>query len=261
MRDIEKQVEHSGNDPKGYVGPSQQYDYMGATQFALLSALGLRAHHKLLDIGCGSLRAGRFFIQYLNSGNYYGIEPNEWLVHAAKNGEIGRDLFDLKKPSFSNSDDFQVEFEGKFDFILAQSIFSHTELQLLEKALKNIKPAMSHDSLMICTFLEASRDSHGDRWVYPECVTFRPKTLQTVFSSVGLHGTRIPWFHPRQDWYIVSKDKRSLPNILEKKYLRGAILNSDELAASRSFVSRSRRRIRSWVARRIPEAIKEQLKN
>ncbi|MGH7086029.1 MAG: hypothetical protein ACREFN_13675, partial [Acetobacteraceae bacterium] len=41
-----------------FVGPPDEYDLMGATQFRLLTALGLRDHHRLLDFGCGSLRAG-----------------------------------------------------------------------------------------------------------------------------------------------------------------------------------------------------------
>ncbi len=66
-----------------YVGPPQDYDFMGATQFRLLTTLGLRDHHRLLDFGCGSLRAGRLLIPYLNPGNYYGIEPNRWLIDDA----------------------------------------------------------------------------------------------------------------------------------------------------------------------------------
>ena len=48
-----------------YVGPPEQYDFMGATQFRLLTTLGLREHHSVLDFGCGSLRAGRLLIPYL----------------------------------------------------------------------------------------------------------------------------------------------------------------------------------------------------
>jgi hypothetical protein len=39
---------------RAVVGPFDQYDVMGATQIALLFALGLRQTHRLLDIGCGS---------------------------------------------------------------------------------------------------------------------------------------------------------------------------------------------------------------
>ena len=44
---------------KGYDGSDDNYDLVGAMQFNLLTALGLREYHKFLDIGCGSLRAGR----------------------------------------------------------------------------------------------------------------------------------------------------------------------------------------------------------
>jgi SAM-dependent methyltransferase len=54
--------------------------FMGATQFRLLTTLGLREHHSLLDFGCGSLRAGRLLIPYLLPGRYYGLEPNRCLI-------------------------------------------------------------------------------------------------------------------------------------------------------------------------------------
>jgi hypothetical protein len=65
---------------RAYVGPPRQFDFMGATQFRLLTTLGLREHHSVLDFGCGSLRAGRLLIPYLLPGRYYGLEPNRWLI-------------------------------------------------------------------------------------------------------------------------------------------------------------------------------------
>jgi len=73
------------NHYMAYVGPPTQYDFMGATQFRLLCTLDLRANHYLLDFGCGSLRAGRLFISYLDEGRYFGIEPNKWLIEDAIN--------------------------------------------------------------------------------------------------------------------------------------------------------------------------------
>jgi hypothetical protein len=63
---------------RAYVGPADQWDFMGATQFRLLTALGLRETDTVLDVGCGSLRAGRLLIPYLAVGGYHGIEPNTW---------------------------------------------------------------------------------------------------------------------------------------------------------------------------------------
>src|SRR5262245_8442272 len=112
---------------KAYVGPPLQYDFMGETQFQLLCALGLSAEHSLLDFGCCSLRAGLFFIMYLEPGRYCGIDPNKWLIDDAIANQTGQDFIQIKKPRFDYNDQFQVDvFSTRFDFILAQSIFSHT---------------------------------------------------------------------------------------------------------------------------------------
>ena len=76
---------------------------MGATQFRLLCALGLRAQHHLLDFVCGSLRAGRFLIPYLDTGHYCGIEPNGWLIEDAIKSEIGADQIRIKQTPFPSS--------------------------------------------------------------------------------------------------------------------------------------------------------------
>ena len=95
---------------KAYVGLPDRYDFMGATQFRLLTSLGLRAHHKLLDFGCGSLRAGKLFIPYLDAANYHGQDPNEWLIRDGIENELGADIKKVKKPHFSNLDSFEVGF-------------------------------------------------------------------------------------------------------------------------------------------------------
>src|SRR5436305_2795022 len=109
-----------------FVGPPQQYDFMGATQFRLLCELGLRDHHRVLDFGCGSLRAGRLLIPYLQPGCYFGIEPNAWLIEDAIANQIGGDMVRIKAPRFSHSDSFDASvFDTRFDFLLAQGSFSH----------------------------------------------------------------------------------------------------------------------------------------
>src|ERR1700724_2187949 len=74
---------------RAYVGPPRQFDFMGAPQFRLLTTLGLREHHSVLDFGCGSLRAGRLLIPYLLPGRYYGLEPNRWLVEDGISRQLG----------------------------------------------------------------------------------------------------------------------------------------------------------------------------
>src|SRR5213083_514418 len=117
---------------RAYVGPPEDYDLIAAMTFNLLTTLGLRQHHSLIDIGCGSLRIGRLLIPYLNEGNYFGLEPNEWLVDEGIKRELGEALVRIKRPTFFFSDSPETVIRAKlsFDFALAQSIFSHCRLDL-----------------------------------------------------------------------------------------------------------------------------------
>jgi hypothetical protein len=177
---------------KAFVGPPDLYDFMGASQFALLFTLGLRAHHRLLDFGCGSLRAGKFFINYLNENCYYGIEPNQWLIEQGIKTELGNDLIHIKKPSFRNNSDFSIDgFSTTFDFIIAQSIFSHTGIALVRKGFQNFSLSLSQNSIIAATFVEGPVDSKGSEWIYPEVVTLRRSSIKKLAQEAGLFSTPI----------------------------------------------------------------------
>lgn len=243
-----------------YVGPPWQYDFMGATQFRLLCSLGLRAHHTLLDFGCGSLRAGRLFLPYLEPGNYFGIEPNPHLIDEGFAHELGEDLRRIKQPQFAYVEDFTVPFDSEFDFIVAQSIFSHTGEDLIARALPNLRAALSPHGLLLATFVEGRSDHKGGDWVYPGVVTFRRKTIRRLIREAGLHGTRLPWYHPRQTWYLMARDPARLPGALQRRHLRGAVLYDPEFAESRSVLRRLETRARRLAGRILPRSVKNALK-
>ena len=135
---------------RAFVGPPGPYALVGAMQFNLLVTLGLRERHSLLDIGCGSLRAGRLFIVYLLPGRYYGIEPEEWLVREGIKEELGEELVGHKRPSFIFDSSFNLTaFNRKFDFLLAQSIFSHASAAQISKCLSEARKVMTETSLFI----------------------------------------------------------------------------------------------------------------
>src|SRR5206468_10042007 len=89
---------------RAYVGPPEDYDLIAAMAFNLLTTLGLRQHHALLDVGGGSLRIGRLLIPYLNRGKNFGVEPNEGLVEQGIKRELGRALLEMKGRTFFFSD-------------------------------------------------------------------------------------------------------------------------------------------------------------
>jgi SAM-dependent methyltransferase len=189
---------------RAYVGPPEDYDLIAAMTFNLLTTLGLRQHHSVLDIGCGSLRVGRLLIPYLNGARYIGIEPNRWLVDDGIRYEIGADLVRIKQPRFITADGPEVLTgdDGSIDFAVAQSIFSHCGMDLIWRWLSGLAPRLSAGGALVATYLPAETDYEGSGWVYPECVTFRPASLADTARDAGLIMTAIDWWHPRQSWAL-----------------------------------------------------------
>jgi len=189
---------------RAYVGPPEDYDLIAAMTFNLLTTLGLRQHHSLLDVGCGSLRIGRLLIPYLNRGKYFGIEPGEWLVAEGIKQELGEALVQIKRPTFFFSDSPEVVVQAKvlFDFALAQSIFSHCGLDLIRGWLSAVSRSLAQEGALIATFLIGQEDSPRTGWIYPECVNYRPATLERAAAEVNLRFEILDWKHPRQTWAL-----------------------------------------------------------
>ena len=189
---------------RAYVGPPEDYDLIAAMTFNLLTTLGLRQHHSLLDIGCGSLRIGRLLIPYLNRGKYFRVEPNKWLVEQGIKRELGEALLEIKRTTFFFSDSPETITQAKvsFDFALAQSIFSHCGLDLIKNWLSAISRSLAEHGALVATFLPGEEDSPTKGWVYPECVSYRPATLRDAAAEAGLRFELLDWKHPRQTWAL-----------------------------------------------------------
>lgn len=201
---------------RAYVGQVANYDVVSAIQFNLMTSLGLREFHRLLDLGCGSLRGGRLFIPYLRPGHYYGIEPNEWLLQEGIAHEIGAELIALKQPRFAHNDDFSLEVfdaDASFDFILAQSIFSHAGLTQIRRCLTSARNVLKPCGLLVANFGEREEDQAVDEWVYPGLNFFRWSTLAALCAELGLHCRKLDWPHHLLTWFVVAIDLRRIEAI------------------------------------------------
>jgi len=203
-------LELKPGDPhyRAYVGPPEDYDLIAAMTFNLLTTIGLRQHHSLLDVGCGSLRVGRLLIPYLNKGNYFGIEPNKWLVEEGIKRELGESLLQIKKPTFLFSDcpSDLTNANLTFDFAVAQSIFSHCGLDLIKGWLTGISRCLVPTGALLATFLRGEEDSSRSGWIYPECVSFTTTTLSQIAREANLRFELLDWKHPRQSWALFAAD-------------------------------------------------------
>lgn len=204
---------------RAYVGPPEDYDLVAAMCFGLLTSLGLRARHRLLDVGCGSLRLGRLLIPYLNDGHYYGLEPNQWLVDEGLAQELGQGIVSLKNPRFYYGDSStMIGATALFDFVIAQSIFSHCGLDLLIKHLTEIRSTLAPSGALLATFVTGETDNDASGWVYPGCVNYTPARMAQMAGDCGYEFELLDWQHPRQSWALFA-----MPGF-DRSWLRGRAL-------------------------------------
>lgn len=204
---------HWTNAHRRFVSRRDAWDLAAASQFALLTLLGLRQGHALLEVGCGSLRAGRLFLVYLDPGRYFAIEPERWLVEAAIRNEIGSDLVRLKRPTFDHRRDFELAaFGRRFDFALAGSVFSHATLPQIRACLAEVGRALAPDGLFVASFVEASADAEATDWVYPGRVGYTLTTLHAAAAAAGLDCERLDWPYDfgegEQSWLLFARAAR-----------------------------------------------------
>ena len=186
------------------------------------------------------MRSGKLFITYLEKNNYYGLEPNKWLIDESIKNEIGKDLIKIKQPTFNYNSNFNCDvFKQKFDFILAQSIFSHTGQDLLKSSFLKIKNVLKDDGFFLLTILEDTNNSNNKGWIYPDCVTYKRETFKSIAKNAGFYSIKIPWFHPRQTWYLLTLNNKNMVNkYYINKYLQGSIFYVESYKRSWRFLSR-----------------------
>lgn len=196
---------------RAWVGPPQRYDLVTSIQVQLLLAAGLRETHKLVDVGCGSLRAGRMLIPYLRPGNYFGVEPNQWVVEEGIRHELGRDLVEVKQPTFRYVDDFSVGgFGVEFDFALAQSVFTHTFPDLTRTGFRGIAEGVAPQGMLFANFCEdgvqppqgTKPNAEGSGWLYPGCVRYTWEEMRGIIEESGLVARRLDWI--QTSWFVVA---------------------------------------------------------
>jgi SAM-dependent methyltransferase len=170
---------------------------IGKIQFDYLVVNGLTPAHHFFDLGCGTLRGGRHFIRYLEADHYTGFELSpKALAYAAD--LVEREGLSPKRPRLVLNVSKNLRFEqfsGKtFDYILAQSVFTHLMPEHIEECFAHI-PSIMHDrSLFYFTFRKGSaylrRGNKG--FNYP--ISF----FEEIASRYGLSITfREDYPHPR----------------------------------------------------------------
>jgi len=138
------------------VGPIRDLHLKRKFQFEFLKEQGLKPHHYLLDVGCGTLRGGIPLIEYLDEGHYYGTEVREHVLEEGRSELQEAGLAD-KHPVLVATEDFDVGDETKFDFLWAFSVLIHLTDELLDVCFAKVSHQLKEDGVFYANVNLAER--------------------------------------------------------------------------------------------------------
>ena len=187
------------------------WEQLGILQRDFLISQGLRPQHKLLDIGCGSLRAGVPLTHYLDPHNYYGIDISASLLQAGYEQEIlPQGLGNkLSQASLHVTQVFEAPFGVQFDFGLAQSVFSHLSLDYFAQCLAALAGQFASGGSIFATFFEGT----GPQIARPDgIITYADRDPfhfpRAQILSTPAPGWRLSWIgnwdHPRHQQMVMA---------------------------------------------------------
>lgn len=186
---------------------------MGKLQFDFLKQQGLKPQHRLVDIGCGALRAGVLLIPYLDEGNYYGLDINPSIMQGALH-ELEVAGLGPKKPHLLVDDRFNLHrFGTQFDFALAQSVFSHLPMNDIIVCLVQVAKVLEPDGRFFATFFKAPASAYIEPWKHRSGVVsyydqdpyhYSKEEMAWMGERAGLKMDYIgKWDHPRGQHMLV----------------------------------------------------------
>lgn len=168
---------------RNYVAHNANFE-TGLTVFQVLLDQGLKATDVLCDVGCGSLRVGRYLITHLEHGCYYAIEPNQWLLEAAHYEEVGT-LPEIKRAHFENRDDFSIRLaypDIRFNWVLISSVLAHASHEQMRQAL--LEAFAVSPKILFDTVPNGGPDNTLG-WQYPQVASHYDECVLEASAGLG----------------------------------------------------------------------------
>lgn len=181
-----------------YVGG--RWDEIGKLQFEFLRDQGLKPEHVLLDVACGSLRAGVHLIPYLEPNHYWGFEKEQDLVTAGLSRELPAHVRETRNPRFLMNAEFNVAaMDRPADFIWIHSLFTHLPLDVIQRCLTRLKVAAHPETKCYATFFETTTQRENLQQSHDhETFFYTRDELTACASRAGWTLKYIgEWGHPR----------------------------------------------------------------
>lgn len=176
----------AARSPDAAVGTASRTRWLalGQLQFDYLVGHGLKPGDRLLEIGCGNLRAGWRFIDHLDPGHYYGIDISPDILLAAHE-TIKHYELQAKVPHLTLVRDltFAILPDDAFTVVHAHSVFSHSPIEVIDECLAHVGRVLAPGGFFDFTF---DRTEGTEHHVLREDFYYRAETLIEHAASYGL---------------------------------------------------------------------------
>jgi SAM-dependent methyltransferase len=169
-------------------GPLRKFEAVGRNQLSILLQSGLDFDSRVLDVGCGALRAGYWLIRFLEPGGYFGIEPNRAMLEAGRDMIVTPAVVAEKRPTFDHNDRFDFAVFGTtFDFVIARSVWTHTSPgqveTMLDQFVATAPGGVMLTSIKPCPWYR--RQYAGTEWVGKSHESGEGGTVQFRYSWIA----------------------------------------------------------------------------
>lgn len=119
----------------GKAGTPHLWRMQRAFQVEFLQRMGLSPDHRLLDLGCGTLRGGLPLIGFLASYHYTGIDVRAEVIEEARR-ELAEAGLRQRHPRIEHVKDLEgLSLGASYDYVWAFSVLVHLEDAELDTAL------------------------------------------------------------------------------------------------------------------------------
>lgn len=161
-------------------------------QIAFLKDHGLEPHHLLLDFGCGPLRGGIPIIEYLDAGNYRGVDVNKEAIDEARK-ELREHQLEYKLPRLTHIKSIDsIRLPLLFDVIWAFSVVIHMPDDTLEEFLEFCSTHLKRGGILYMNVNIGERRTGGKFLSFDTYV----RSLEFYTAVAQKHGLRITDLEP-----------------------------------------------------------------
>ncbi len=178
-----RRYSHDGNLSQALYITGDNHEFEKWSQPAFMMLAGLKPNHKFLDFGCGCLRGTVRLVDYLDEGNFYGVDVSEGLISQALPRIESQGI--KKKANLFALNNYNLKdlLKTKFNFILSVSVFTHLLPDSLPEVFRGISDVLEKDGVYYFTMYPSeTKDFEGDI----EVMMYKKSYLAKIAAQHGL---------------------------------------------------------------------------